>query len=153
MCYEYSIKLLQWRHNDHDCVSNHQPRGCLLNRLLRRRSKKTPKLRVTGLWVGNSPGPVNSPHKRPVTWKMFPFDDVIMSVAGMHGRLVQVENIMWCDLQRFYPKKVVLSSVKNKIWLIRLPHDDLSYEKRCELTHQNGENVCFKIAWMPRCPF
>ena len=23
-------------------------------------------------------GPVNSPHKRPVTWKMFPFDDVIM---------------------------------------------------------------------------
>ena len=24
-------------------------------------------------------GPVNSPHKRPVTRKMFPFDDVIMS--------------------------------------------------------------------------
>ena len=22
--------------------------------------------------------PVNTPHKRPVTWKMFPFDDVIM---------------------------------------------------------------------------
>ena len=29
-----------------------------------------------GLWVGNSP--VNSPHKWPVTRKMFPFDDVIM---------------------------------------------------------------------------
>ena len=28
--------------------------------------------------VGNSPGPVNSPHKGPVTRKMFPFDDVIM---------------------------------------------------------------------------
>ena len=42
------------------------------------RSKKTPKLRVTGLCVGNSPGPVNSPHKGPVTRKMFPFDDVIM---------------------------------------------------------------------------
>ena len=25
-------------------------------------------------------GPVNSPHKWPVTWKMFPFDDVIMLV-------------------------------------------------------------------------
>ena len=24
-------------------------------------------------------GPVNSPHKWPVTWKMFPFDDIIMS--------------------------------------------------------------------------
>ena len=30
------------------------------------------------LCVGNSPGPVNSPHKWPVTRKMFPFDDVIM---------------------------------------------------------------------------
>ena len=29
-------------------------------------------------FVGNSPGPVNSPHKGPVTRKMFPFDDVIM---------------------------------------------------------------------------
>ena len=72
---------LHWRHNDHDGVSNHQPHGCLLNRLFRRRSKKTAKLRVTGLCVGNSPGPVNSPHKGPVTRKMFPFDDVIMDVV------------------------------------------------------------------------
>ena len=71
---------LGWRHNDHAGVSNHQPHGCLLNRLFRRRSKKTPKLRVTGLCAGNSPGPVNSPHKGPVTRKMFPFDDVIMTV-------------------------------------------------------------------------
>ena len=69
---------LRWRHNDHDDGSNHQPHGCLLNRLFRRKSKKTSKLRVTGLCVGNSPGPVNSPHKGPVTRKMFPFDDVIM---------------------------------------------------------------------------
>ena len=69
---------LRWRHNDHDGVSNHQPHGCSLNRLFRRRSKKTSKLRVTGLCVGNSPRPVNSPHKGPVTRKMFPFDDVII---------------------------------------------------------------------------
>ena len=69
---------LHWRHNDHDSVSNHQPHGCLLNRLFRRRSKKTSKLRVTGLCVGNSPGPVYSPHKGPFTPKIFPFDDVIM---------------------------------------------------------------------------
>ena len=59
-------------------ASNHQPHHCLLNRLFRRRSKTTSKLRVTGLCVGNSPGPVNFPHKWPVTRKMFPFDDVIM---------------------------------------------------------------------------
>ena len=31
----------EWRHNEHDGVSNHQPRNCLLNLLFRRRSKKT----------------------------------------------------------------------------------------------------------------
>ena len=35
---------------------NHQPHDCLLNCLFGRRSKKTSKLRVTGLCVGNSPG-------------------------------------------------------------------------------------------------
>ena len=72
------LLALQWRHNWRDSVSNNQPHDCLLNRVFRRRSKKTSKLRVTGLCAGNSPGPVNSPHKSPVTRKMFPFDDVIM---------------------------------------------------------------------------
>ena len=35
---------------------NHQPHNCLLNRLFKRRSKKSSKLRVTGFCVGNSPG-------------------------------------------------------------------------------------------------
>ena len=69
---------LRWVQNGRDNVSNHHPHDCLFNRLLRRRSKKTSKLCVTGICVENSPGPVNSPHKGPVTWKMFPFDDVIM---------------------------------------------------------------------------
>ena len=47
---------LRWRHNGRDSVSNHQPHDCLLSRLFRRRSKKTSKLRDTGLCVGNSPG-------------------------------------------------------------------------------------------------
>ena len=46
---------LQWRHDGRDGVSNHQPHECLLNRLIRCRSKKTSKLRVTGLCAGNSP--------------------------------------------------------------------------------------------------
>ena len=48
---------LLWRHNRHDGVSNHQPHDCLLNRLFRRTSKKTSKLRVIGLCAGNSPVP------------------------------------------------------------------------------------------------
>ena len=46
------ITTLRWRHNGCDSVSNHQPHDCLLNRLFRRRSKKTSKLRVTGLCAG-----------------------------------------------------------------------------------------------------
>ena len=72
----------QWSHNGRDCVSNHQPHDCLLNRLFGSRSKKTAKLRVTGLCVGSSPGPVNSPHTWPVTRKIFPFDDVIMNLIA-----------------------------------------------------------------------
>ena len=40
-----SAHPLRWRHS----VSNHQPHNCLLNRLFGCRSKKTSKLRVTGL--------------------------------------------------------------------------------------------------------
>ena len=47
---------LQWRHNELDSISNHQPHHCLLSRLFGCTSKKTPKLRVTGLCAGNSPG-------------------------------------------------------------------------------------------------
>ena len=46
---------LQWGDNERDGVSNHRHLDFLLNRLLRRRSKKTPKLRVTGLCEGNWP--------------------------------------------------------------------------------------------------
>ena len=45
------ISPLQWRHNEIDGVSNHQRLACLL----RRRSKKTSNLRITGLCEGNSP--------------------------------------------------------------------------------------------------
>ena len=56
-------------------ASNHQPPGFLLDRLFR--SKKISKLRVTVLLLGIHRSPVNSPHKWPVTRKMFPFDDNI----------------------------------------------------------------------------
>ena len=56
--------VLRWHHNQHDSVSNHQPHDCLLNRLFGRKSKKTPKLRVTGLCAGNSPGTGEFPAQR-----------------------------------------------------------------------------------------
>ena len=44
-----------WHHNGHNGISNHQPHKYLLKRSLRHRLKKTSKLCLTGLCVGNSP--------------------------------------------------------------------------------------------------
>ena len=51
----YGEKLIQWCHNEHDGISNHQPHDCLLNCLFGHRSKKTSKLCIIGLCAGNSP--------------------------------------------------------------------------------------------------
>ena len=62
LCYQiwiavYTLRALplHWRHNGRDGVANHQRLDYSFSRLFRRRSKKTSKLRVTGLCVGNSP--------------------------------------------------------------------------------------------------
>ena len=57
-------KAIYWRHNERDGVSNHHRLECLLKRLFRRRSKKTSKLRATGLCEGNSPGTGEFPTPR-----------------------------------------------------------------------------------------
>ena len=54
-CWVNRPYALQWRHNGRGGVSNHQPHDCLLNRLFKRRSKKTSKPRFTGLCARNSP--------------------------------------------------------------------------------------------------
>ena len=70
---------LQWRHDGRDGVSNQQPYDYILNRLFRRWSKKTSKLRVTVRWIHR--WPVNSPHKWQVTRMLFLFGDVIVCVG------------------------------------------------------------------------
>ena len=55
---------LHWRHNGRDRVSNHRHPDYLLHLLFRCRSKKTSKLRVTGLCEGNSPETGEFPSQR-----------------------------------------------------------------------------------------
>ena len=73
------LGTLQWRYNERDGVSNRRLLDFLHNRLFRRRSKKTSKLCVTGLCEGNPSVTGWFPSQRPVTRKIFPFDDVIMN--------------------------------------------------------------------------
>ena len=54
----------QWRYNERDGISNHRCLDCLLKCLFRRRSNKTPKLRVIGLCEGNSPVTSELPTQR-----------------------------------------------------------------------------------------
>ena len=89
---------LQWHHNGLDSVSTHQPHDCLLKRLFSPRSKKTSKLRVTGLCVGNSPETGDFPAQRAsnaenvsIWWRHH---------ASLMSSLCRVRNIMMYALSR-----------------------------------------------------
>ena len=102
---------LQWRHNGYDDVSNHQHHHCLLNLLYRRRSKKTSKLRVTGLCAGNSPetgdtsylllftSPANQYHDDAIQWKHFPrYWPFVRGIHRWIPRTKASDSELWCFL-------------------------------------------------------
>ena len=70
-------RTLLWLHDERHGVSNHQHLKYLFSRWFRRTSKKSWKLRALLIFVW-SPVTGGFPSQRLVTWKMFPFDDVIM---------------------------------------------------------------------------
>ena len=97
-----SDSTLKWRRNEHDGVSNHQPHGWLLKRLFMRRSKKTSKLRVTGLCEGNSPVTGEFPAQRaskaenvPIWWRHHDVGktDYYLTTT-LHGKTIIVSNII-----------------------------------------------------------
>ena len=116
---EYGPTTLQWRHNERDSVSNHQPHDCLLNRLFRRWSRKTSNSASLAFVRGIHRGPVNSSHKWPVMRKMFPFDDVIMNtgetqsldpfhcrffmMTSSNGNIFRVISPMWGEFTGCFP--------------------------------------------------
>ena len=117
------IVPLMWRHND-----------SLLNRLFRRRSMKTSKLRVTGLRAGIHRRSVNSPHKVPVTRKMFSFDDVIRCIG-----------IFW----NWSPQKTTcISNSHQRYKLVNPPEQWVKrFRKLSKITHnvvKCTSNICLK---------
>ena len=117
------IRTLPWRHNEHDCVSNHQPYDCLLNRLFSCRSKKISKLHVTGLCAGNSPVIGEFPARWPVTRKMFPFDDVIIKQSDevpppVHTGATPEGLLLWSSYEhkQIFISFDIISYSLNPIW-------------------------------------
>ena len=64
-------------------VLNLQPHDYLFNRLFGRRTKKTSKLRVTGLCAGNSPVTGEFPAQMASNAEMLAFDDIIMVLSKL----------------------------------------------------------------------
>ena len=63
--------------NDRHGVSNYRSIQCLFNTLFRLTTKKYQRSALLSLCEGNPPVSCGSHHKRPITRKLFPFDDVI----------------------------------------------------------------------------
>ena len=128
---------LQWRHNERDGVSNHQLHDCLLNLLFRRRSKETSKLRITGLCAGDSLVTVNSPHQRPVTQQMFPFDDVMMIV-------VQVYSVKtWWNMSNVVYHPVAIVPVSMRFQYLCFQQSLHNFRSTC-YNRPNMPGICFK---------
>ena len=86
-----SCITLEWRHNESDGASNHQPQDCLLNGLFRCRSKKTSKLRDTGLCAGNSPVTGEFPAQRTsnagnvsISWRHYDTENAVTTWLSHH---------------------------------------------------------------------
>ena len=79
---------LQLRHNGRDCISNHQPHDCYSTVYSDSDQRKHQSSASLAFVWGIHRWPVNSPHKWPVTRKMFPFHDAIMHA-------LQMRNVIW----------------------------------------------------------
>ena len=115
------MHTLHWRHNDHGGVSNHQPHDCLLNRLFRRRSKKTSKLRVTGLCgTGEFPAQrVCNAESVSIWWRHHAYEDVCarriyQGQAQLHPIVAEGCN---CLSLPFVPASDTQVLVRRCVWL------------------------------------
>ena len=96
---------LQWRHNERGGVSNHQPHDCLLNIYWGADQRKYQSSASLPFLKEIHRRPVNSPHKGTVTRKMFPFDDVIVSISNCwdNKRTFQAKNKEYVKATHYCP--------------------------------------------------
>ena len=103
---------LQWCHNGHDSISNHQPHDSTVHSGAdQRKHQSSPSLAFVRGIHGRL---VNSPHKGPVTWKMFPFDDIIMIMQ--HTYIIYMMLMIswiynWNKAERYQVKMSVMDSM------------------------------------------
>ena len=141
MNYTFVRLALQWRHNGRDGVSDHQPHDCLHNRLFRRRSKKTSKLRVTGLCVGNSPVTVEIPAQMASNAEIFPFDDVTMEKTQYE---LIFRCVFWLGVAERSLKNITLENSGSKDTMNAFWHFDIQAVQICSEVF-NCLNTCLEM--------
>ena len=101
------------------------------------RSKKTSKIRVTGLCEGNPSVTGGFPHKRPVTRKIILCDDVIMlmpndsielKVPSLHNAKSSINIILWRQgpLLSIWINIILGKYIHYKVWIEFLIHSQTS---------------------------
>ena len=170
------LKTLQWRYNERDGILEHWRLDCLLNRVFRRRSKKTPKLRVTGLCEGHSPVTGELPAKRPsnaetvpIWWRHHSLGECISDLRITENAADLIFNINGLAAQSYYFKQLRIigcpatlnlgfvwtSQVRSysgfEIWRRHISErSDISKHKLCCLEIPLGLTIILMIDWI--CP-
>ena len=98
---------LQWRHNGCDSVSQITSLTIVYSIIYWDTDQRKHQSSASLAFVrGIHWGLVNSPHKLPVTWKMFPFDDIIMILNNKHQNGFNFPckycSILWLLYQKKY---------------------------------------------------
>ena len=78
------VKSLQWRHNERDGVSNHQPHSIVYSGADQRKHQSSASLAFV---QGIHRRPVNYPHKGPLRRKMLPFHSTRMMATSCRHHL------------------------------------------------------------------
>ena len=118
---------LQWCHNEHDSVSNHQRLDFLLNRLFRRWSKKTSKFSVTSFVKGIH----RWPHKGPVMRKMFSFDESSWSSINWNSILTRSSECFATHYALNKMADILQTTISNAFLEWKYQHFDLNFTGFC----------------------
>ena len=149
---------LHWRHNGHGGVSNHQPRGCILNSLFRRRWQKTSKLHVTGLCAGQFTGTGEFPAQRAsnaenvsIWWSHHENWAMGISLFSSNSQRLFLNQLNCAKNNHFngcqqYPKSDLFNTLQQEMQLIVLDNANLMDSFATEMLSNNSGKLSQK--WM-----
>ena len=139
---------LQWRRNEHNGVSNHQPHDCLVNCLFRCKSKKTSKRRVTGLGEGNPPLTDGFPSQRAsysenvsIWWRHNEVEacDILCRLKVLHF-VLHFSNHAWYNTVLYWTTVYFIYS---------MTHNKMT---RCSITNANCDSRIISEDFPSICP-